>query len=145
MNRAVPGIIALAIVIAAALALLQSQPQEREGEAFHVILAEPGAYPDGVHEASFGAGAGEYRFAFVPNGSSPQTLSISLSGPSVDFARDFELVGTRQGSAGAEYYTWDYEGEDYVVVQVPEEQEISIMIDPNGNVMGSVSVFVLEN
>jgi len=55
----------------------------------------------------------------------------------------FKLVGTSHQTGISEYFTWDYEGEENILI--PEKQEISISIYPNGNVMGSVSVDILEN
>ena len=49
--------------------------------------------------------------------------------------------GILQGGYG--YYTWEYDGEETIVIS--EMQEISITINPNENVMGSVSVDILKN
>lgn len=137
MRRRLALWVAAAALAAAALAALAGPP-ERDTAAFHARLAGPGTYPGGTHEGSFHAEAGEYRLRFVPSGSSPEVLTVALSGPSVAFSEDFELVGTRAETA--EYYTWRYDGGR--AVEVPEAQEISITIDPNGDVMGSVSVYV---
>ena len=110
---------------------------------FHVTLADHKLYVDGVFTESFEIEKGEYSFRFVPNGSSPETLSISLSGPSLEFAQDFSLKGTLQETGISEYYTWEYLGQENI--SVSEMQEVIIVIDPNGNIMGSVTVDILEN
>jgi hypothetical protein len=86
---------------------------------------------------------GNYSFRFVPNGDSPQILSISLQGEDFDFEEDFKLNGTLHETGISEYYTWDYNGEKSI--SVASFQEIFIQIHPNGNVMGSVSVYLIEN
>jgi len=100
-------------------------------------------YVDGVYIDKFTIGKGEYFFRFVPNGSSPEMLSVTLNGNTFDFSEDFKLIGTSHQTGISEYFTWDYEGEENILI--PEKQEISISIYPNGNVMGSVSVDILEN
>jgi hypothetical protein len=70
-------------------------------------------------------------------------LSVTLNGNTFDFSEDFKLVGTLHQTGISEYFTWNYDGEENILI--PEKQEISISINPNGNVMGSVSVDILEN
>ena len=111
--------------------------------AFHVTLADSKLYIDGVYTESFEIEKGEYSFRFVPNGSSPETLSISLRGTSFEFEEDFSLKGTLHETGISEYYTWEYEGQGKFLIS--EMQEITIIINPNGNTMGSVSVDILEN
>ena len=53
---------------------------EDDGVVFHVTLADPQLYENGIYSDSFLISEGEYHFRFVPNGSSPKTLSISLNG-----------------------------------------------------------------
>ncbi|MBA4438136.1 MAG: hypothetical protein H2B06_04765, partial [Nitrosopumilaceae archaeon] len=43
----------------------------------------------------------------------------------------------------SEYYTWEYLGQKEITVS--ENQQLIIIINPNGNVMGSVSVDILQN
>jgi hypothetical protein len=66
-----------------------------------------------------------------------------LIGDTFDFSEDFKLIGTPHQTGISEYFTWDYVGERNILVS--ETQEISIIIDPNGNALGSVSVDILEN
>ena len=67
---------------------------------------------------------GEYFFRFVPNGSSPEILSITLSGDTFDFSEDFKLVGIPHQTEISEYFTWKYDGQKNIVI--PEMQEVSI-------------------
>ncbi len=100
-------------------------------------------YTNGVYFDEFTISKGEYSFSFVPNGSSPKILSIKLNGDSFNFSEDFKLEGTSHQTGISEYYTWNYNGEQNILIL--EEQDILISINPNGNVMGSVSVDILEN
>ena len=110
---------------------------------FHVTLADPNLYANGVYSDSFILDKGDYIFRFVPNGSSPKVLSITLNGNLFDFSEDFELVGTSHQTGISEYFTWDYNGEREI--SISEKQEISIVINPNNETMGSVSVDIIEN
>ncbi|AJW69740.1 hypothetical protein [Nitrosopumilus adriaticus] len=110
---------------------------------FHVTLADPSLYSDGAYRNSFFIDEGHYSFRFVPNGSSPEKLSIKLNGEKFDFSEDFILEGTLHQTGISEYFTWNYVGEGNIWIS--ENQEILITINPNGNTMGSVSVDILEN
>ena len=110
---------------------------------FHVTLADPNLYANGVYSDSFILDKGDYIFRFVPNGSSPKVLSITLNGNLFDFSEDFELVGTSHQTGISEYFTWEYNGEREI--SISEKQEISIVINPNDETMGSVSVDIIEN
>ena len=108
-----------------------------------ITLADPSIYSNGVYTETFTINKGEYSFRFVPNGSSPKILSISLEGTNFDFREDFKLESTSHQTGISEYFTWEYDGQKTIVIS--EMQEVSIIINPNGNVMGSVSVDILEN
>ena len=110
---------------------------------FHITLADPSLYSNGVYTDTFTINKGEYTFRFVPNGSSPEILSISLEGINFDFSEEFQLIGTPHQTGISEYFTWEYDGQKTIMIS--ERQEVSIIINPNGNVMGSVSVDILEN
>lgn len=110
---------------------------------FHVTLADPNLYSNGVYTDMFTINKGEYSFRFVPNGSSPEKLSILLQGSNFDFKEDFKLENTLHQTGISEYFTWEYVGEK--IIQIPEAQEITIVVNPNGDIMGSVSVDILEN
>ena len=117
--------------------------EEEDGVVFHVTLADPQLYQDGIYTETFEIQSGKYYFRFVPNGSSPEILSISLEGGKLEFYEDFKLKNTLHETGISEYYTWEYLGENQIIV--PEDQQVKISINPNGNVMGSVSVSVLQN
>ena len=85
----------------------------------------------------------KYSFRFVPNGSSPKILSITLKGENFDFSEDFRLRSISHQTGISEYFTWEYDGQK--IITISEMQEVSITINPNGDVMGSVSVDILEN
>jgi len=116
---------------------------EKPSIVFHVTLADPSLYSNGVYTDTFTINKGEYTFRFVPNGSSPEILSISLEGINFDFSEEFQLIGTPHQTGISEYFTWEYDGQKTIMIS--ERQEVSIIINPNGNVMGSVSVDILEN
>ncbi|AFS81790.1 hypothetical protein NKOR_09725 [Candidatus Nitrosopumilus koreensis AR1] len=116
---------------------------EKSNVIFHVTLADPDLYIEGVYSETFEIDSGEYSFRFVPNGSSPKILSISLSGEKIDFSEDFRLQGTSHETGISQYFTWEYIGQKEILIS--ENQQITISINPNGNVIGSVSVDILQN
>ncbi|MCH1548768.1 MAG: hypothetical protein L7R67_01000 [Nitrosopumilus sp.] len=109
---------------------------------FHITLANPELYTNGIHTDEFSIEPGTYFFRFVPNGSSPEILSIKLIGQNYTFEENFELVGIPHESQTAKYFTWKYVGNEKIIID--SSQEISISIDPNGNVKGSVSVDLIK-
>ena len=143
MNKKIV-LIPIIMIIATFVATFSLDPSERNGNVvFHVTLADSGLYANGVYTDTFTINEGEYSFRFVPNGSSPEILSIILNGENFDFSEDFKLESTLHQTDTSEYYTWEYDGQKRILVS--EIQEISIIINPNGNVIGSVSVDILEN
>ena len=156
MSRAKIALVVTVVLLAAGLVGGALVPEEEAGpgigasrdggdEIFHVRLAEPGVYPGGVYTDSFEAPGGQYAFDFVPNGSSPEILSITLEGGGGDpeYREDFLLEGTRHEALLGEYYTWEYLGQKHVAIQ--DGGTVSITIDPHGNTVGSVSVYLYEN
>ena len=142
MNKKI--IIIPIVIIIGIFAAMSLEPSEKvDDEIFHVTLADPQLYENGIYSDSFLISEGEYYFRFVPNGSSPETLSISLNGSELDFSEDFKLENTLHQTGISEYYTWEYLGQKEI--SVSENQQVIIIINPNGNVMGSVSVDILEN
>lgn len=135
------SIIFIIVIIVAGFSL--DQPHEISNLVFHVTLADPNLYFNGVYTDSFILEKGEYSFRFVPNGSSPEILSITLNGKNLDFSEDFILQKTLHQTGISEYFTWKYVGKN--VILISEKQEVSITINPNGNVLGSVSVDILQN
>ena len=137
-------IIPIVIVVAIVLVNFSSDETSKKNNIlFHVTLADPNLYVDGVYTEIFSLEKGEYFFRFVPNGSSPEILSITLSGDTFDFSEDFKLVGIPHQTEISEYFTWKYDGQKNIVI--PEMQEVSIIINPHEKTLGSVSVDILEN
>jgi len=137
-------IISVLLIITVFVVIFSLEPSEKnDNVVFHVTLADPNLYANGIYTDVFTINEGEYSFRFVPNGSSPVILSIILNGENFDFSEDFMLESTSQQTGISEYFTWEYNGQK--TIWIAEMQEISIIINPNGNVMGSVSVDILEN
>ena len=137
-------IIPIVIVVAIVLVNFSSDETSRKNNIlFHVTLADPNLYVDGVYTEVFSLEKGEYFFRFVPNGSSPENLSITLNGNTFNFSEDFKLIGIPHQTEISEYFTWKYDGQKNILIS--EIQEVTITINPNGKTLGSVSVDILEN
>ena len=142
MNKKIIIIPIIATVIIV-LAIFSSDKTERDDfDSFHVTLADPNLYVDGVYTENFTLEPGEYLFSFVPNGSSPKVLSITINGDAFNFSEDFQRVGTPHQTGISEYFTWDYNGQKHI--SISDMQEVSIVIDPNGETLGSVSVYLMD-
>jgi len=138
------ALITIVVIITIFVVISSFEPSEKNYNViFHVTLADPDLYSNGIYINEFSINEGEYSFRFVPNGSSPEILSITLNGENFDFSEDFKLKSTSHQTGTSEYFTWKYEGQK--IIWVNEMQKISIIINPNGNVIGSVSVDILEN
>jgi len=132
------------MIITIFVVIFSAQPSERnDNVVFHATLADPNLYTNGIYTDAFTINEGEYSFRFVPNGSSPEILSITLNGENFDFSGDFNLKSISHQTGTSEYFTWEYEGQK--IILVAEMQQVSIIINPNGNVKGSISVDILEN
>lgn len=138
-------VIAIPIIVGVILAVfaLSGEKRQVDNTIFHETLADPEQYKDGLFSDVFFAEKGAYSFRFVPNGDSPKTMEISLDGDNFEFSEEFVLQGTAHETGISEYYTWDYLGQK--TITIPQSQEIKITINPNGNVMGPVSVYLEEN
>jgi len=137
-------IIPIVIVVAVVLVNFSSDETSRKNNIlFHVTLADPNLYVDGVYTEVFSLEKGEYFFRFVPNGSSPEILSITLNGDTFNFSEDFKLIGIPHQTEISEYFTWKYDGQKNILIS--EIQEVTITINPNGKTLSSVSVDILEN
>lgn len=135
---AVAGAFAALLVINTVASDMTGSPEQ--GYVFHARLWEK-EYVDGIYERTFEIAAGAYEFKFVPGGGdSPRVLSISMEGESFSFADDFELDSTLHKSPISEWHTWSYEGQK--TFEVPDGQSVDITIDPNGDVVGTVSVMI---
>ena len=118
------------------------QKEKNNDIVFHITLANPELYSNGVYTDKFSIDPGTYFFRFVPNGSSPEILSIKLTSQNYEFVENYTLIGTPHESETAKYFTWMYEGNK--IITIDSFQEISININPNGNVNGSVSVDLIK-
>ena len=121
---------------------LSDEGEKINDDVFHITLADPELYTNGVYTDEILIEPGTYFFRFVPNGSSPEILSIKLIGQNYAFEENFELVGIPHESETAKYFTWKYDGNEKIIID--SSQEISISINPNGNVKGSVSVDLIK-
>lgn len=143
MNKKIIVIPVVVIVgILVGISLGDSAPRNNN-VVFHATLADPQLYVNGIYSELFLMNAGDYHFRFVPNGSSPQTLSILISGDNFEFKEDFELRNKLHQTGISEYYTWSYEGMESFTM--PESGQVEIIIDPNGMEMGSVTVDILKD
>ena len=143
MNKKSIGILIILIVTVLGVSILMNSEKKDDSIVFHITLADPELYTNGIYTNNFTMEPGTYFFRFVPNGSSPEILSIKLSGQNYSFIENFNLKGILHESETSKYFTWEYEGVKNVTIDSMEE--ITIVINPNGNVMGSVSVDIIEN
>ena len=135
--------IAAVIGIATTIALLGLDFEDRKSNnVFHVTLADPVMYENGVFTDSFEIERGSYQFSFVPNGDSPQTLTISLLGPYHFSMERFVLKSDLQDTGISEYYIWRYVSGEESTIEIPISQTVQITIDPHENYNGAVSVFL---
>ena len=135
----VPIVIAIGLIV---LNFSENSTETKTNVVFHETFADPDIYVDGIYSKKLQIENGDYYFRFVPNGSSPEILSILINGENVNFSKDYILEGTLQNTGISEYYTWEYTGDKSLTIL--EDEEITITIDPNGNKMGSVSVDILQ-
>ena len=88
-------ILIVPIVIIIITIFVISQPNNSEDKnqiLFHVTLADPDQYFEGVYSSKFELDKGDYSFRFVPNGDSPQILSIELEGKEFQFLLYLKVV-----------------------------------------------------
>ena len=131
------------IAVAVLLIFLGVSGGNDDDTLFHVTLAGSAQYSEGVYADEFTLPSGEHILRFVPNGDSPQYLTIIISGSALLFEEQFKLNGIIHDTGISEYYTWEYIGDSQVVI--PSEQQVRITIDPHGNTMGPVSVTLIKN
>jgi len=133
-------LIIIAIIIIFGSVINSDNPEniQKTSVIFHITLADPTLYENGVYVEVFDIKEGTYEFGFVPNGDSPKKLSIKLMGKTISFYEDFELQGTLVQDEMSSWYTWEYLGEKNV--SSGEAQKVKIIIDPNGSLKGPVSI-----
>ena len=142
MNKKIIIIPVVLIIVVIGLSFNQVD-NKNNNVVFHVTLADPDLYKNGIYSNTFTVNKGDYFFKFVPNGDSPQSLTILLKGEDYNFSENFKLKGTLHQTGISEYYTWDYDGQK--AISIPAQQVIAIEINPNGNELGPVSVDIIEN
>ncbi len=126
-----------AIVFISSVLLISTDKKEIT-KIFHVRLADPKLYEDGVFSDTFFIKNGTYKFRFVSSGDSPKVLTVTLKGNLFLFSEDFKLNGILMEPGT--YHTWKYIGQDKIEIQ--DEQNMQIIINPHGNILGPVSVFL---
>ena len=145
MNKkiVIVGIIAiLGFIVFDWITGFSDQEEKLNDDIFHITLANPELYTNGVYTDAFSIEPGTYFFRFVPNGSSPEILSIKLTSQNYEFLENYTLIGTPHESETAKYFTWKYQGKGEIIIE--SSKQISININPNGNVNGSVSVDLIK-
>ena len=142
MNKKSIGILTIVIVAILGVSISMNSEEKDDNVVFHITLADPKLYTNGIYTSNFTIESGTYFFRFVPNGSSPEILSIKLSGQNYNFIENFNLKGIPHESETSKYFTWEYEGVKNIMIDSMEE--ITIIINPNGNVMGSVSIDIIK-
>ena len=142
MNKKSIGILTIVIVAILGVSISMNSEEKDDNVVFHITLADPELYTNGIYTSNFTIESGTYFFRFVPNGSSPEILSIKLSGQNYSFIENFNLKGIPHESETSKYFTWEYEGVKNITIDSIEE--ITIIINPNDNVMGSVSIDIIK-
>ena len=149
MKKSSLVIIGLAAIVIGVVVFSSPKDNVQDSDyAYYANLSESKYGEIGIYVESFEIGDVscqrfcDYKFRFVPNGDSPQTLSISISGDNTSFSEDFQLVGTSVETDISQYYTWDYDGQR--VFQVSDLEKVKIVIDPHENIKGTVSVYIIQ-
>ena len=142
MNKKSIGILIILIVTILSVSISMNSEEKDDNVVFHITLADPELYTNGIYTSNFTIESGTYFFRFVPNGSSPEILSIKLSGQNYNFIENFNLKGIPHESETSKYFTWEYEGVKNITIDSMEK--VTITINPNDNVMGSVSIDIIK-
>ena len=143
MNPKIGAVIAAAVGIVILIGFLGLDfDVNKTDDVFHVTLADPTMYENGVFTDLFKIEKGSYQFGFVPNGDSPQTLTISLSGPNHYSIEKFVLNSKSHETGISQYYTWSYIGDEESTIEISSSQQVQITINPHENYNGPVSVFL---
>ena len=137
-------IISIIIIFGSVINSDNQENVQKTSVAFHITLADPTLYENGVYAESFQIEEGAYEFGFVSNGDSPQKLSIKLFTESgvVIMDNHFELEGSLVEDEISSWYTWDYLGERKIAFN--ESQQIKIIVSPNGNYNGPISIDLIK-
>ena len=152
---------------------VDSQKPIKNTTVFHVTLADPALYDCDMRLPLFPSDCkytetvfleeGMYEFRFVPNGDSPQKLSVELKShllPWDDYYHEYVslhyvLVGNLVEEGMSSWYTWKYQivpcalcanlgdGETGFI-SIDEPQQVEISIDPRGYLNGPVSIELVQ-
>jgi len=143
VNKKIIIIPIVVIVVIGLVSFSSDETKKKKNTIFHVTLADPDLYVNGEFSQVLTLEKDEYFFRFVPNGSSPKILSITVVGENFGFDENFQLRNTLHQTGISEYFTWEYDGTHSFTI--PESGEVEIIVNPNVNIMGSVSADILEN
>ena len=147
-KKPIIGGIILAAIVGVVFVGAQINPDNPENTnvVFHVTLADPALYDEnGFYVDYFSLEKGWYEFRFVPNGDSPNKLSIELWAIEAGkekwrhFSEDFELRGNLVEDGLSSWYVWDYLGEKRI--SFDESYTMEIVINPNRNYDGLTECF----
>ena len=138
----IPIIVIIGLIAIDWITGFSDQKEKNNDIVFHITLANPELYTNEVYTNEVSIEPGTYFFRFVPNGSSPEILSIKLTSQNYEFVENYTLIGTPHESETAKYFTWEYQGKGEIIIE--SSKQISININPNGNVNGSVSVDLIK-
>ena len=154
---------------------VDSQKPIKNTTVFHVTLADPALY-DCVTISAYEyceyrevvfLEEGIYEFRFVPNGDSPQKLSVELRSTSPEdvnlstyVSLHYVLVGNLVEEGMSSWYTWKYQIDSSQVnlgfiktkhqlscelcVNIGEPQRMEISIDPRGYLNGPISIELVQ-
>ena len=136
-------ILAIAVGLAVFAGIFSSDSQEKKIGIYHITLADPSLYEEGIFTDTFDIPKGDFQFRFTPNGDSPKILSVSLEGNSFSFSEDFKLKGTPHETGVSVYYTWEYIGTKNI--RTDENQELKIIVNPHENLLGPVSIDIIPS
>ena len=154
---------------------VDSQKPIKNTTVFHVTLADPALYDCVTLGASthceyrevIFVEDGMYEFRFVPNGDSPQKLSVELRSTSPEdvnlseyVSLHYVLVGNLVEEGMSSWYTWKYQIDSKMVsfgflgdrhqlpcelcIKIHDSQQVEISIDPRGYLNGPVSIELVQ-
>ena len=147
---------------------VDSQKPIKNTTVFHVTLADPALYDCVTLGASthceyrevIFVEDGMYEFRFVPNGDSPQKLSVELKSHLLPWDDSYHeyvslhyvLVGNLVEEGMSSWYTWKYQinssqinlGDGETGFKIDEPQQVEISIDPHGYLNGPISIELVQ-
>jgi len=74
MNKKSIGILIILIVTILSVSISMNSEEKDDNVVFHITLADPELYTNGIYTNNFTIEPGTYFFRFVPNGSSHEIL-----------------------------------------------------------------------